>query len=525
MSEKWYQRTITLGAREITLIVVGLAGLAAVLTLALVGLERFGRGAAQASEPTAAPVIAAAGSPTPAIVTPTAGTPPPTGEPLQTIQHVVRSGETLTSVAYLYGITPAALAAANSLSEQAFIQQGQSLSIPLTPGNEATIHTVTFGETLISIADKYGILPEVVQAANNLHNANEIVIGQQLVIPGGVAWLATATPAVTPTFTPAQQVMANGPALADWPRSILDGDYDTNYPLIYPDTRFTLHYQPGTWPERNLAEAAALFNEGFDHIEETMGVEAAEPLDIYLAGTLFEYPNAHLRGLNRPTLRKLFILLDGSGDRADRLYLVTHELTHAVARATWGAPSSTMLSEGLATYTGRQALEDGGYLPYQQVCLAAYAAGEMRSMAAIERDWQQFEGHIRHRFNYFGSGCFVDYLIQTYGLEAMSSLYNTSDYTALYGKSLADLDAEWFATLDTNQGELRVSAEEMSGYSNEVAEVYAYVFANTNGTELMHEAYVAADQARLALWRGDYEQVDFWVEQVAVITGFQAGGG
>lgn len=51
-----------------------------------------------------------------------------------------------------------------------------------TPTPTQTIHTVRYGETLGSIALKYGVTVEAIQAANNL-NTTLIIEGQQLQIP------------------------------------------------------------------------------------------------------------------------------------------------------------------------------------------------------------------------------------------------------------------------------------------------------------------------------------------------------
>jgi len=72
---------------------------------------------------TVAPSAAFAPEPTPPPL------PEPTPEPERPTQHVLRSGETLISVAALYGTTASALAAANGLSGD-LIYAGQALSIP-----------------------------------------------------------------------------------------------------------------------------------------------------------------------------------------------------------------------------------------------------------------------------------------------------------------------------------------------------------------------------------------------------------
>jgi len=74
---------------------------------------------------TVAPAAAFAPEPTP----PSLPEPAPEPEAARPTQHVLRSGETLISVAALYGTTAKDLAAANNLSGD-LIYAGQVLSIP-----------------------------------------------------------------------------------------------------------------------------------------------------------------------------------------------------------------------------------------------------------------------------------------------------------------------------------------------------------------------------------------------------------
>ena len=259
---------------------------------------------------------------------------------------------------------------------------------------------------------------------------------------------------------------------------------------------------------------------GLGNAERTLNVQLSGSFDIYVAGTLFETPNGDLRGLARSADRRVFILHDGTGTPQDNAYFFTHEITHLVAWNTYGQPSSTMLSEGLATLAGRNELEQGGYLPYDQLCAAIKAAGEMPSMAAINVDWQQFQGHIRNPFEYFGSGCFTGWLIEEYGVAAMDDLYHSSDYANLYGTSLAALNGIWHDRLETLAPSVTLDPAQLVTYTGRVGNAYDYVFDNYNGTEEMHRAYVMVDRARIALWKGDFVETQRWLDEFTALTGY-----
>jgi hypothetical protein len=102
----------------------------------------------------------------------------------------------------------------------------------------------------------------------------------------------------------------------------------------------------------------------------------------------------------------------------------------------------------------------------------------------------------------------------------MQQLYHTSDYTTLYGQSLASLNADWQASMEARQPELTIDPAELVDSTEDVTAVYAYVLGSYNGTSNMHRAYALADQARLALWRADYPAMQRALHEVYTLTGF-----
>jgi N-acetylmuramoyl-L-alanine amidase len=99
-------------------------------------------------------------------------------------EHVVRAGESLWTIAQRFGITVAALAAENSLSARDPLQVGQRLRVPAAGAAPAqrTTHRVRAGETLSRIASSYGVSVRAIMDANRLAST-VIQIGQTLRIP------------------------------------------------------------------------------------------------------------------------------------------------------------------------------------------------------------------------------------------------------------------------------------------------------------------------------------------------------
>lgn len=111
---------------------------------------------------------------------------PVTAPPTTTYQvHVVRSGENLFRIGLLYGYDVTTMAAFNGLLDPNRIYIGQALIVPGTVvvQPQPAVHVVRSGETLSGIAQLYGVSQASLLAANNLFNPNLITIGQVLVIP------------------------------------------------------------------------------------------------------------------------------------------------------------------------------------------------------------------------------------------------------------------------------------------------------------------------------------------------------
>jgi LysM repeat protein len=114
------------------------------------------------------------------------------------VVHIVQWGETLHLIAGRYGTTTAAVASANNLRNPNFVYVGQRLVIPAsgyTPSTATTsVYVVSRGDTLRTIAARYGTTVSYLASLNGLRNPNFIWVGQRLSVPG----------AATPTTTPSQ---------------------------------------------------------------------------------------------------------------------------------------------------------------------------------------------------------------------------------------------------------------------------------------------------------------------------------
>lgn len=107
----------------------------------------------------------------------------------QEVSHVVQPGETLFGIAQKYGVDATTIADANNITNRNQLRVGQKLSIPGITVRDAAaalgrVHVVQSGESLTAIAQLYGVSPEEIISFNNISNPDAIYVGQELVIPG-----------------------------------------------------------------------------------------------------------------------------------------------------------------------------------------------------------------------------------------------------------------------------------------------------------------------------------------------------
>lgn len=107
-------------------------------------------------------------------------------------RHTVARGETLSSIARRYGVSLAAMRDVNKLNKD-IVWVGQRLNIPATgtrqtastpaPKKAAPVkHKVVKGDSLSAIAARYGVSMKEIQQANNMRSGT-VQLGQTLVIP------------------------------------------------------------------------------------------------------------------------------------------------------------------------------------------------------------------------------------------------------------------------------------------------------------------------------------------------------
>ena len=145
-------------------------------------------------------------------------------------------GDTLSEIAAMYGVSTSELMAHNGITNPDIVRLGQTLSIPASSSSVAPVnvapdvpvrrqnsgltHTVQAGDTLSSIASRYGISTATLMNSNGLTNANVVRLGQKLAIHG--ATILPAPPRFPGTINGGSRVIEVD--LGDQTLTAWDGD-------------------------------------------------------------------------------------------------------------------------------------------------------------------------------------------------------------------------------------------------------------------------------------------------------------
>jgi LysM repeat protein len=114
--------------------------------------------------------------------------------------YFVQKGDTLFSLAKKYGVTVKDLMKENKLTKETILV-GQALTVPTHfYGIEEGIYTVNPGDTLWNIAKRFDVSMEELKEVNHL-SKNMVLIGQQLIIPGEIEFMDAIVTGAADNFT------------------------------------------------------------------------------------------------------------------------------------------------------------------------------------------------------------------------------------------------------------------------------------------------------------------------------------
>ena len=121
--------------------------------------------------------------------------------------YIVQPGDSWPLVAQRVGLTVSQLQEANpdSVRPNGWLIVGESLFVPWSPDGDEEFYIVQRGEGWISVAEKFGVPVNLLQAANpkSVRPNESLLVGERLLIPAGLV-TPTGVPTPVPTVAPAE---------------------------------------------------------------------------------------------------------------------------------------------------------------------------------------------------------------------------------------------------------------------------------------------------------------------------------
>lgn len=105
----------------------------------------------------------------------------PTASDRKMRHHTTQAGETVPTLAQRYGISPETIKWANNLSSDA-LEPGRQLEILPVDG---VLYTVKNGDTPDTLASKYNTSAAVITSFNDLDLGGDLTVGTRIILPGG----------------------------------------------------------------------------------------------------------------------------------------------------------------------------------------------------------------------------------------------------------------------------------------------------------------------------------------------------
>jgi len=228
---------------------------------------------------------------------------------------------------------------------------------------------------------------------------------------------------------------------------------------------FWIHYEAGSFAERDLALLTKLHAVAMPGLLELIGESAY-------------FRKIHIFAVESRARMKALIGLEGNGKafpEHDTMLCVfsgqtkaggAHELMHMISNKRWGTvpfKDRIWLDEGLACYA-----EDKCYIQHKpwrrDMHIQSKRLSASRRLVPLEQltggftNWTALSTEV----SYPQAGSFVRFLYERHGREKLKALWQAPrpEFHRIYGKTLAELEAEWLAVLErTDDNESKPAGE------------------------------------------------------------------
>lgn len=161
------------------------------------------------------------------------------------LTYTVESGDTLSTIAHRFGVSTDTIVWANDIANPARLKVGTALRILPVSG---VAHTTGKGDTLAGLAKKYGVETEKIAKQNHLTTDAKLIAGMNLIIPGARKMIET-----TPTYIAAAKkgsyASYRKPTSFDGAIVTTNAEKDKAGKWMIKPTNglYTTYFRPGHW--------------------------------------------------------------------------------------------------------------------------------------------------------------------------------------------------------------------------------------------------------------------------------------
>ncbi|MCS3843974.1 LysM peptidoglycan-binding domain-containing protein [Microbacterium sp. AK031] len=246
--------------------------------------------------------------------------------------YTVQEGDTVFSIAQRFGLRTVDVLTWNGLGWRSVIYPGQTLTLaapapapapaPAAPAPAAATHTVVAGDTIFAIAQKHGTSVDSILVASGLSRDSVIYPGQSIAISGTSA--AAAAPAMTPSPAAPDPAPSSG----------------TAHTVVAGDTIFAIAQKHGTSVDAIYA-ANGLSASSIIYPGQSIVVAAAAPAPLTSAPAASAPAPAQTATLNAPQAENAAMIIRigrelGVSDRGIAIALATSMVESWLRNLDWG---------------------------------------------------------------------------------------------------------------------------------------------------------------------------------------------
>lgn len=222
---------------------------------------------------------------------------------------------------------------------------------------------------------------------------------------------------------------------------------------IHETGHFLLYTRPGSFADENAASVGAILDEHYEYTRRVLDLRYDGSISAFLYNSRTDTspaaPSDH-SGVGFAETQAIGVVCVPPLNQ-NLANLLTHEANHVIMGRAIGRRGTAFMSEGLAS-----AVMSPSFYPGLPAAIHPWARDHMSELPPVTEliDDERFE-EVREEVAYKSSASFLLFLLERHGPGPVRELYTvpSSSFerraTAIFGRSLDELETEWRAYLGT----------------------------------------------------------------------------